>query len=205
VSDLYSGNVGDGIMRSGRKAPQDDAKFPDPAHSVLVVPGGVGLPLLVALIHFLQGGRRLLLGRVGTEPILGPASVVRLDRLVVEAVVPLLLDRIFDIRHVGSLKQTQGSQGGSTPSLRHTERGIMVYRGKEGDEMSDGRDREIIVTNQGGGSGVGMIVATVLLVLAVIFAIWYQSNSDGGSAIPEDIDVNVNTEDPGTETTIPVN
>jgi hypothetical protein len=33
---------------------------------------------------------------------------------VVEAVVPLLLDRIFDIRHVGSLKQTQGSQGGST-------------------------------------------------------------------------------------------
>lgn len=71
--------------------------------------------------------------------------------------------------------------------------------------MSDGRDREIIVTNQGGGSGVGMIVATVLLVLAVIFAIWYQSNSDGGAVIPEDIDVNVNTEDPGTETTIPVN
>jgi hypothetical protein len=81
----------------------------------------------------------------------------------------------------------------------------MVYRGKEGDEMSDGRDREVIVTNQGGGSGVGMIVATVLLVLAVIFAIWYQSNSDGGAVIPEDIDVNVNTEDPGTETTIPVN
>jgi hypothetical protein len=71
--------------------------------------------------------------------------------------------------------------------------------------MSDGRDRKIIVTNQGGGSGVGLIVATVILALAVIFAIWYQNNSEGGGAIPEDIDVNVNTEDPGTETTIPVN
>jgi len=71
--------------------------------------------------------------------------------------------------------------------------------------MSDGRDRKIIVTNQGGGSGVGLIVATVILVLAVVFAIWYQNSSDGGGAIPEDIDVNVNTEDPGTETTIPVN
>jgi hypothetical protein len=71
--------------------------------------------------------------------------------------------------------------------------------------MSDGRDRKIIVTNQGGRSGVGQIVATVILVLAVIFAIWHQNNSDGGGAIPEDTDVNVNTEDPGTETTIPVN
>jgi hypothetical protein len=71
--------------------------------------------------------------------------------------------------------------------------------------MSDGRDRKIIVTNQGGGSGVGLIVATVILALAVIFAIWYQNNSEGGGAIPEDIDVNVNNEDPGTETTIPVN
>jgi hypothetical protein len=72
-----------------------------------------------------------------------------------------------------------------------------------GDEMS--RDREIIVTNQGGGSGVGMIVAAVILVLAVAFAIWYFNNSDAGGAIPEDIEVNINTEDPGTETTIPVN
>jgi hypothetical protein len=71
--------------------------------------------------------------------------------------------------------------------------------------MSDGRDRKIIVTNQGGGSGVGLIVATVILALAVIFAIWYQNNSEGGGAFPEDIDVNVNNEDPGTETTIPVN
>ena len=67
------------------------------------------------------------------------------------------------------------------------------------------RDREIIVTNQGGGSGVGMIVAAVILVLAVLFAVWYFNNSDSGGAIPEDIDVNINTEDPGTETTIPVN
>jgi len=67
------------------------------------------------------------------------------------------------------------------------------------------RDREIIVTNQGGGSGVGMIVAAVILVLAVAFVIWYFNTSDGGGAIPEDIDVNINTEDPGTETTIPIN
>ena len=71
--------------------------------------------------------------------------------------------------------------------------------------MSDRGDREIIVTNQDGGNGMGMIVATVILVLGVIFAIWYFNNSDAGGAIPEDIDVNINTEDPGTETTIPVN
>ena len=71
--------------------------------------------------------------------------------------------------------------------------------------MSDGSDREIIVTNQGGGNGIGMIVATVILVLGVIFAIWYFNNSEAGGAIPEDIDVNINTEDPGTETTIAVN
>ncbi|MGH8957520.1 MAG: hypothetical protein ACRDVK_02480 [Acidimicrobiia bacterium] len=71
--------------------------------------------------------------------------------------------------------------------------------------MSDGGDREIIVTNQNGGNGIGMIVATVILVLGVIFAIWYFNNSDAGGTIPEDIDVNINTEDPGTETTIPVN
>ncbi|HEY7582590.1 MAG TPA: hypothetical protein VIB78_03105 [Acidimicrobiia bacterium] len=71
--------------------------------------------------------------------------------------------------------------------------------------MSEGRDREIIVTNQGGGSGVGMIVAAVILVLGIIFAIWYFNNSGAGGAIPADIDVNINTEDPGTETTIAVN
>ncbi|MGH8923279.1 MAG: hypothetical protein ACRDWA_01340 [Acidimicrobiia bacterium] len=70
--------------------------------------------------------------------------------------------------------------------------------------MSDGRDREIIVTNQG-GSGVGMIIAAVILSLGVVFAIWYFNNSDAGGAIPEDIDININTGDPGTATTVPVN
>ena len=71
--------------------------------------------------------------------------------------------------------------------------------------MSEGRDREIIVTNQGEGSGVGMIIAAVILVLGIIFAIWYFNNSGATGAIPGDIDVNINTEDPGTETTIAVN
>ncbi|HJU81721.1 MAG TPA: hypothetical protein VJ796_08215 [Acidimicrobiia bacterium] len=71
--------------------------------------------------------------------------------------------------------------------------------------MGQGRDREIIVTNHGGGRGVGMIVAAAILVLGIIFAIWYFNNSGASGAIPEDIDVNINTEDPGTETTIAVN
>ncbi len=71
--------------------------------------------------------------------------------------------------------------------------------------LSEGRDREIIVTNQDGGSGVGMIIAAIILVLGVIFAIWYFNNSDAGGAIPENIDININTEDPGTGTTIAVN
>lgn len=50
-----------------------------------------------------------------------------------------------------------------------------------------------------------MIIAAIILVLGVIFAIWYFNNSDAGGAIPEDIDININTEDPGTETTIAVN
>ncbi|MGI8517522.1 MAG: hypothetical protein ACR2ME_04135 [Acidimicrobiia bacterium] len=56
------------------------------------------------------------------------------------------------------------------------------------------RDREVIVTNTGGGgSGAGMILAAVILVLGVIFAIWYFNNSGAGDSIPSEIDVNVST------------
>lgn len=61
--------------------------------------------------------------------------------------------------------------------------------------------REVIVTN-GGGSGTGMIFAAVILVLGVIFAIWYFNNSNSGDiSIPSDVNINVNTDDPGTATT----
>lgn len=64
------------------------------------------------------------------------------------------------------------------------------------------REREVIVTNSGGGSGAGMIVAAVILVLGVIFAIWYFNNSGAGDSIPNDINVNVDSgDDPGTATT----
>ena len=67
--------------------------------------------------------------------------------------------------------------------------------------MTEERDREIIVTNQGGGSGMGMIVAALVLVVGVIFAIWYFNNSGGSGAIPDEINVNIES-DPGTATTV---
>jgi hypothetical protein len=64
------------------------------------------------------------------------------------------------------------------------------------------REREVIVTNDGGGSGTGMILAAVILVLGVIFAIWYFNNSGAADSLPSDINVNVDSgDDPGTATT----
>lgn len=64
------------------------------------------------------------------------------------------------------------------------------------------REREVIVTS-GGGSGAGMIVAAVILVLGVIFAIWYFNNSGADVSIPSDININVDDgDDPGTATTV---
>lgn len=64
------------------------------------------------------------------------------------------------------------------------------------------REREVIVTNTGGGSGAGMILAAVILVLGVIFAIWYFNNSGAGDSIPSEVNVNVDTgDDPATATT----
>ena len=64
------------------------------------------------------------------------------------------------------------------------------------------KEREVIVTNTGGGSGAGMVLAAVILVLGVIFAIWYFNNSGAGDSIPSEINVNVDSgADPATATT----
>lgn len=68
--------------------------------------------------------------------------------------------------------------------------------------MSNQPEREIIVTSDG-GSGVGMVLAAVILVLGIIAAIWYFNSSGSADSLPEEINVNIDTgSDPGTETTI---
>ena len=67
------------------------------------------------------------------------------------------------------------------------------------------REREVIVTNGGGGSGIGMIVAAVILVLGVILAIWYFNNQGGDISIPDEVNINVDSDDPGTATTANTN
>ena len=68
--------------------------------------------------------------------------------------------------------------------------------------MSNQPEREIIVTSEG-GSGVGMVLAAVILVLGIIAAIWYFNSSGSADSLPEEINVNIDPgSDPGTETTI---
>lgn len=62
------------------------------------------------------------------------------------------------------------------------------------------RDREVIVTNDG-GSGVGMVLAAVILVLGVIFAIWYFNDQGSDVSLPDEVNINVDSDDPGTATT----
>jgi hypothetical protein len=67
--------------------------------------------------------------------------------------------------------------------------------------MSNQPEREIVVKSDS-GSGVGMVLAAVILVVGIIVAMWYVNSSGSGESQPE---VTVNLEsggDPGTETTI---
>src|SRR5215218_7789903 len=60
------------------------------AGSVVVLPAGVVVPGLVALLGLLQRTGRLLRRTVRTEPVDCRAALVPLDRLVLDAVVPLV-------------------------------------------------------------------------------------------------------------------
>lgn len=51
-----------------------------------------------------------------------------------------------------------------------------------------------------GRIGKGTLIAAVILVAVVIFAIWYANSGDQGS--DPGVTVTINTDDPGTETTI---
>ena len=46
-----------------------------------------------------------------------------------------------------------------------------------------------------------MIVAALILVVGVVFAIWYFNNSGASDSIPDEINVNIES-DPGTATTV---
>lgn len=60
-------------------------------------------------------------------------------------------------------------------------------------------DREVIVTERSGGTG--MIFGVILAILALAFVVWLflGMDGDGGSAdvIPDDVNVNVTVDDGG--------
>lgn len=63
------------------------------------------------------------------------------------------------------------------------------------------REREVIVTDNGrsGGPG-GMLMAIVAIIVVIVvgfFAIQAIGGGDGGSPIPDEIDVNINPGDEG--------
>src|SRR4051812_39048249 len=97
----------------------------DSARSPLrsVVPPRVVVPLLVALLHLLQGVRRILGRGVGAQPVRAAAAAVpALDGVVVEAEVELLV-----LAHRATFLVRQPSPGGSghspvTPSMRSRSR-----------------------------------------------------------------------------------
>lgn len=76
-----------------------------------------------------------------------------------------------------------------------------MSRKQEDHNVTENREREIIVTNQGGGNGAGMVIAALILVAGIIFAIWYFNNSGAADSIPDEINVNIEG-DPGTATTV---
>jgi len=55
-------------------------------------------------------------------------------------------------------------------------------------------DREVIVTNDGGGSGAGMIIAVVLLIAVLVGLFLLYQNGTFSSAAPTDVkaDININ-------------
>ncbi len=60
-------------------------------------------------------------------------------------------------------------------------------------------EREVIVTNDGGGSGAGMIIALVLLVaLLIVGFLLYQNGVFSGAANPTDIKADINVNPPAT-------
>lgn len=63
------------------------------------------------------------------------------------------------------------------------------------------REREVIVTNNDGNRGGGMIVAVILGILGVLLAIWLFMNLGGGDGevdvVPDDVNVTIETDSGG--------
>jgi hypothetical protein len=59
--------------------------------------------------------------------------------------------------------------------------------------VSENRDREIIVTNSGGGTNFGTVIAGVIIAIALIFGAWYLVNntSDDGDVLPDEVNVTI--------------
>lgn len=61
------------------------------------------------------------------------------------------------------------------------------------------REREVIVTTNGGNRGGGMIVAVILGILGILLAIWLFMNLGGDDAdvIPDEVNVTIDVPEGG--------
>lgn len=74
--------------------------------------------------------------------------------------------------------------------------------------MTDNPDRSPVqprlVVKNDGSSGIGMVVAAVILVIGIIAAIWYFQSNEASTPGSGDVTITIDPNaDPGTGTTIP--
>jgi hypothetical protein len=73
--------------------------------------------------------------------------------------------------------------------------------------MTDNPDRSPVqppmVVKNDGSSGIGMVVAAVILVIGIVAAIWYFQSDEGSSPGSGDVTITIDPNaDPGTATSI---
>ena len=67
--------------------------------------------------------------------------------------------------------------------------------------MSGDNQPRVVVTSDGGGNR-GMLIAVVVLVIAIVAAVWVFNQSGAGDSTEVTIELPAGEADPGTETTI---
>ena len=65
-----------------------------------------------------------------------------------------------------------------------------------------GDNRPRVVLSSDGGSNRGMLIAVVVLVVAIVAAVWVFNQSGAGDSTNVTIEIPAGEADPGTETTI---
>jgi len=67
--------------------------------------------------------------------------------------------------------------------------------------VSGDNQPRVVVSSEGGGNR-GMLIAVVVLVIAIVAAVWVFNQSDAGDSTNVTFEIPAGEADPGTETTI---